>query len=409
MPPPENGNSTGLRIAALVILAIAALSLAGLGVISSLHNPGQSIVAFTLFGQTFRSNSVSLAAIFMSVVLFVILFKEIVTTKESGKTWFSSNKISSSTTSGNASPLLVKGDYQYGETGNGSSADRSPTSVIQALNVKDAKTFGDNSPLVVMGDYRVEITQQIREESRVKAKKRWKEIGSAVFPGMSLSPAIHANFFQMMLIALHREFHAEAFVRFVSVIYTRQEVRNGQTINLFQVICPHDQFCNQLQTMGRKMIEQTMALEGLSPDERQARIITLKDETIKEIHHLDQEFGLYYPQTHFSAEPTAYQCTYQRTSKRIEIKALKQSTDWSTYDDGLETTDGVLRFIASAASAHFLHIDMDAFPSGASKFRLLMATLDKTLDFDKLRISVDDPEEWDFKNDSFDREARLNE
>lgn len=410
MPQPENGNSTSLRITALALLAVVTLSLAGFGLFSSLHNRAAASIGFTLFGQTFHSKSISLAAIFISAVSFVLLFKEIVArSKAGGRTWFSSTTISDSMTSGDASPLLVRGDYRSGERDESSGENRSAIEAIQALDIRGAKTSGDNSPLIVMGDYKVAITQRIREESKAKAKRRWKEVGSALFPGMSLSPEIHANFVQFMLIALHRAFHTEDFIRFVSVIYTRQEVRNGETVNLFQVICPYDQFCNQLQTLGRKMIEQIMALQELNLDEREARIVTLKGETITELQRLDQEFGLYFPQRSIGAEPTPYQCTYQRNSRRIEIKELKSSADFSTYDNGLEDTDGALRFIASAPATPVLHIDIDAFPSGASKFRLLTATLDKTLDFDKLRISVDDPEEWDYKNDMFDKRARLNE
>jgi len=404
----EKESSATLRIIAITLVTVLALAFAGYGVFLALHGFGNGQTRFTLFGQEFRSGSVALAAIFMSVVLVVILFKAIVRaahTDTNTKPWFRFNTTDKVTTKGKNAPGVVSGDYQIGGEPGISSAP--PSAIFEKTQIGHITTGGDNSPGVVMGNYTVQITQQMKEESKAKAKKVWKEIGQAAFPGMSLSPAIHANFLQCMLIALHRAFRDKAFVRFVALIFTAQEIRAGQTVNLFKIVCPYDRFCVVLQTMGRKIIEQSIAMRSLEPSERESQKAGIQKEFADELRQLEAEFGLFYSSTMFSEEPTPFKFTYDGSAKRISIVRLEQSTDMSRYDEGLTTTDGALRFMAAVSSSEVVIVHFEDVPSGASNFRLLASILDKEVEFSRLRINVDDPEEWDYKNAAFDQEAQL--
>jgi hypothetical protein len=105
---------------------------------------------------------------------------------------------------------------------------------------------------------------------------------------------------------------------------------------------------------------------------------------------------------------TPIQCICDGAAKRLTLHVVpKLSLDPADYPDHLATSQELLQFIGSYSNLKLAFGgDVAWVANNYSLMKLTIAVLDRNLDMGRVRIAVDDPNEWDYINGEFDGEVR---
>jgi hypothetical protein len=103
----------------------------------------------------------------------------------------------------------------------------------------------------------------------------------------------------------------------------------------------------------------------------------------------------------------AVRCVYDPDAKRIKLNCRSLALDPAEYEHHLEITSEVLEFLSAIPQAPVLDLKLHWYSGNQKLHKIIWDLLDhKAADWDKLRVAVDDDEEWDYQNLAFDHECR---
>lgn len=269
------------------------------------------------------------------------------------------------------------------------------------------ETTGDYSPGIVKGNYTINKT--IIRQYETKRKIEWRNLETAIFPIITDNINSRNRYASEMGFALHKTFSDTKFKKFTGLIKKTTEVKNGQNVSFYELFCHQIEFCAALQQEQTNFISSLISFKEQYPrniaKEKLAEIFIKP----KEDFYHDWNLAISYDISEFWA-PIEF--TYDRATKRIAITGIQNNEmNLSDYPDRISTTSEMLVLLSGLLSAHFVFSD-DSFWLRLEKnyplTKLFVDFLDnRAFFFNRLRINVDDYDEWDYVNVSFDDEVEI--
>lgn len=269
------------------------------------------------------------------------------------------------------------------------------------------ETTGDYSPGIVRGNYT--INQKIIQQYEIKRKIQWRNLETVIFPIITDSNNSRANCASDMGFALNKVFADTKFKKFTGLIKKTTVVRNEQNVSFYELFCHQIEFCGVLQQDQKNFFSSLTSFQEQYPinvaKEKMAEIFFKPKEDFYREWNLAVSYSI-------SELWSPIEFVYDRATKRIAIHQIQNNEmNLSDYPDGISTTSEMLVLLSGLLSAHFAFFD-DSFWMRLEKnyplMKLFVDFLDKrAIFFNRLRINVDDYDEWDYVNVSFDDEVEI--
>jgi hypothetical protein len=237
-----------------------------------------------------------------------------------------------------------------------------------------------------------EVTVHQFKEAR---KKTWRDLASFIYPSVDLATDIRRSYSAQLVGHLHRTFRATGYTRFSSLVHIQETQVDAQ--RAFRVILQsqHAGYVGNIQTLLKQLW-----------DENNPERVALQEAFRAEVQELASKWQL---DLELSAEYslTAYDFVYDPQCLRISIKPDKTlSTSPVDYPKLVQCTSELFCLLAAFSRSRIAEVDMNSVHKSYSLSKLFLDILDfGAVDYNKIRVNVDDPEEWDYVSPRADKEA----
>lgn len=267
--------------------------------------------------------------------------------------------------------------------------------------VLNISTTGDYSPGIVYGNFI--INQTIVHQEAVAKRRTWRALDSATFPPLGDTKAAKLAVWDSLLHAVAEMYGQQPYTEFTILVNTDEIVVEGEHVPRYVVVSYQLGLCSNALKEYRQFVEQYYAWRNAPPGEART---SLEQERLKRGARL-QEWS---PSIQVPSSPswTPIQCICDGAAKRLTLHVVpKLSLDPADYPDHLATSQELLQFIGSYSNLKLAFGgDVGWAANNYSLMKLTIAVLDRNLDMGRVRIAVDDPNEWDYINGEFDEEVR---
>lgn len=259
------------------------------------------------------------------------------------------------------------------------------------------KTSGDQSPGYVAGDFKVNKT--ILHQSEKFKQKRWRTLDLINYPAVVDNEDRRKKYAGQLVLHLHRAFKDVGYTRFVSLLELRQK-KVGKDLGPCYSLTSHQvKFTGALRKSWRYLWNPEIAPESR---QRYQNYMNVDFSTLSE--GWSSDIGLLFVDT-----PMAHQFTYDPDTRKISITPPPiLSTAPSEYPDKVRTTSELLTFLSvlTRSSIAFLG-DIACITSHYPLFKLMLEIVDnREWKPARIRINVENCEEWDYINTDADIEVR---
>lgn len=238
---------------------------------------------------------------------------------------------------------------------------------------------------------------QIQRLGRV----RWRGLEPVSYAVPSDSAIARQTFIGAICVAL-RDTFGDSYEQFT--VIAKMEERSGDSgVVVYRLASPRAKFAALVQQRQKKLVESAIAARG------EAALAKIRQECLDQERREEERWAEWSFETgiEFSAQPSALEIIYDPETKRVRLEtAHGYSLDPADYPDHLARTSELLKFIAASYRTHIAFVgDLSWQKDNYRLTKVMMRLLDRQpIDLAALRINVDDPEDWDYSNPSFESE-----
>lgn len=259
------------------------------------------------------------------------------------------------------------------------------------------RTSGNFSPGVVGGDFKIEITQQLVQQSEVKVKKEWRPLGHLRFMVSGDESIGRKVLSRHLLHALVTTFSDRKYVKFVSIIYRSVEKSKTDSPVTFNVLSQQVQFLSN--------VEKSLNLS--TSDDAIAREAFLNEHnTLLERLLAEGKVGLKF---NFDNDYTPLRFEYDGQTNWMQIVQLidEMETDPARYPDKLTSTSEALWLLASLSRSAIASVgDMNFIRENFALWKMMIDAMDGHVSPAAIRVNVNDFEEWDYSCPRLEEEVQ---
>jgi hypothetical protein len=235
----------------------------------------------------------------------------------------------------------------------------------------------------------------IQQHHEVK-RKIWRELIQFDYPSQTLDHDLSGNYAAHLIVQLHRTFRDTGYTEFTSLISLATKSVMDNEVWVISLLSHQAKFVGAIHSAVR-------VLWNANPD-RAAFQEALNDE-------LRQLFAQWNIHCELSRDrgPVAYRFIYDPDGRSISIRPHDQpSTQPSDYPQQLAITSELLVLcsaVLNSANSSLLLGDIGIAQSSYSLTKLILHLLDShSLELRRIRVNVNEPEEWDYLNPDADIE-----
>ena len=265
----------------------------------------------------------------------------------------------------------------------------------------NVSTTGDYSPGIVYGNFI--INQTVVHQEAVAKRRTWRALDSATFPPLGDTKVAKLAVWDSFLLTVAEMYGQESYTEFTILVNADEIVVEGEHVPRYVVVSYQPGLCSNALKEYRQFVEQYYAWRNAQPGESRT---ALEQERQKREARLKE----WAPSIQVPSSPSwmPIQCICDGAGKRLTLHVVpKLSLDPTDYPDHLATTQELLQFLGSYSNLKLAFVgDVGWAANNYSLMKLTIAVLDRNLDMGRVRIAVDDQNEWDYINGEFDEEVR---
>ena len=268
------------------------------------------------------------------------------------------------------------------------------------MNNKSGKieTHGDLSPGYVAGDFK--ITQTIVHQRTDLLRKQWRGLDEIDYPALTDNEERRAKYGYQLALHLHRAFKEQGYTSFNSLISVRKT-------NIKEYNHPISIYCLVThQALFSGALRHTWKFLWNPRGEKKAQQAH-QDELNEEINRLFSTWSFNISLA-FIDRLLVTQFTYDPEARRISIGPPSfASATPADYPDKVRTTSELLAFLSSVIGSPYVNFgDIACITSHYPLFKLALELLDNQgFWLERIRINVEQCEEWDYINTEADIEV----
>jgi hypothetical protein len=264
----------------------------------------------------------------------------------------------------------------------------------------NVSTSGNYSPGIVYGNF---INQTVVKQEAVAKRRTWRALDSATFPPLGDTKAAKLAVWDSFLHTVAEMYGQQPYTEFTILVNADEVVIEGEQVPRYVVVSYQPGLCSNALKEYRQFVQLYHAWRNAQPGEART---TLEQEQKKRKARL-QEWS---PSIQVPSSPswTPIQCICDGAGKRLTLHVVpKPSLAPTDYPDHLATSRELLQFLGSYSNLNLAFVGNAGWAANNySLMKLTIAVLDRNLDMGRVRIAVDDPNEWDYINGEFDEEVR---
>ncbi len=262
-------------------------------------------------------------------------------------------------------------------------------------------TSGDQSPGLVQGNY--VINQTIVNEYKEARGKRWREISVGKW-------SIQSDIKDRQKLWLHNVCEAllttfgDEYQDFVFLFSVYDVDLEGVPAKVYQMLSHKAAFTGTVVNLRMAHVQKLIAAgDAADPDAAKAKLI-------EELQQAEDPLKSWtvVPNIVESGDLTPVRCIYEPEFKRITLESVAEgSLNPVNYPDHLSRTSECLIFVAAALQAVVSYMGDTAWYANHYSLQKMAVDLLDTgrIDFDRLRVNMDDDEDWDYVNPEYDAEV----
>lgn len=260
------------------------------------------------------------------------------------------------------------------------------------------------SPTLNAGNVRAErdvIIQQIINNTTIhqyqqNRRKRWRELEMFSYPTWNLERDISTNYPVHLIVALHRVFAKHGYTTFTSEVAVEDRENAEGPYQAITLISHQIRFVGELRMLLTSLWSDNRTREerqGIQEQENQESIALQKD------WQLDLRFAQ-------TKGKLPYEFLYDPDGRRIRISPHDDAPATpEEYPDKLQRTSELLLFLNALRRQNFLTFDISTVNHHYGLAKLFLDILDREpISLGKVRINVEDYEDWDYLNPQADLE-----
>jgi hypothetical protein len=233
-----------------------------------------------------------------------------------------------------------------------------------------------------------------RDAVQAWKRKTWRPLAIFAYPSSRLEHDLSTNYFAHLVLQLHRTFREAGYTTFTGLIGIHTETIANEHVSVITLTTNQPRYVNAIHIA----VKQLWNANADGPALRRATNSELQDLYTNWLVNvrLSPDPG-----------PIAYEFVYDPEGKRVSIVPHDSlSTAPSEYPDKVSSTSELLRLLTAVAHSRIVMAgDIEIILHSYPLSKLFLEIMDsKTFDFSKVRINVQDHEEWDYINPAADQE-----
>ena len=272
----------------------------------------------------------------------------------------------------------------------------------------EISTKGDYSPGIVQRDFIVNQTI-VQEHKKASKRKNWRSLETVIFPLLRESEHSREVFLMDLAFALDQIFQNKGYVKFNAIFRMQTIIHQDQERPYYELKTHQASFGSRVERNYNKFLQTIEHLKSTLPiqeaKQKMRQLITNERREFQAKWRIQLDVG-------FSNHWVPIELIYDPETVRISIRSIDTpSINFGEYADSITTSSEMLCFVAAASRTVFGFFgDLIWLEGNYPLLKLNIDILDnRSINFDNIRINVDDVEEWDYINKSFDEEVKNRE
>ena len=227
-------------------------------------------------------------------------------------------------------------------------------------------------------------------------RRRWRELSMISYPAKDDGPDRKKKFMGSLLLHTYRAFQGRPFLRFTSLLVMTPHDHFG---TLYSIVSPFDQMIRQLEASW-------MILFGLQKDGPDPK--GYQDDLNNQLTQLNSIWTMR-AEIRFQPQLRAFDTTYDPIARQITISDPEvESTNPGDYPFRLKRSSELMALVSALNEpGSILITEAEAVDTLYPLTKMVLAIMDGEFDLGRVRVGMENHEDWDYINNKADREFGL--